>query len=118
MRYRYGQSRGRLSPLLLSALALVVGALGACGSSDSGWLVELEAAESSGCPIKWDAGARAAPGVGWDRCDLTGAYLSDSNLSNAYLTDSNLSNADLSGANLSNADLSGAELRGANLKRR
>ena len=74
MRYQYGESRGRLSPLLfLSALAVVVGVLGGCGSSDSGQDVQPEpeaaAAGSSRCPTKSDARALAARGVDWNDCD-------------------------------------------------
>jgi hypothetical protein len=123
VRYQYGQSRGRLSPLLyLSALALVVGVLGACGSSDSGQDVqpEPEAAVSSRCPNPSDAGAQAVPSVDWEDCDLSGANLSgavlwDADLTGAHLTGADLTGADLTGADLTGADLTGADLTGANL---
>ena len=116
MRYQYGQSRRRLSPLLfLSALALVVGVLGGCGSSDSGQDVQPEpeaAAGTSQCPKK-DAGAEAVPRVDWRGCDLyaadlRGANLRDANLSGSDLTDANLRYADLNGADLTGASLTGA----------
>jgi uncharacterized protein YjbI with pentapeptide repeats len=120
VRYQYGQSRGRLSPLLfLSALALVVGVLGGCGSSDSGQDVqpEPEAAGTSQCPTKSDAGKQAAKGVDWRGCDLSGANLRDADLTDADLRDANLSGHPLTGtgANLNGADLRDADLRGANL---
>jgi uncharacterized protein YjbI with pentapeptide repeats len=120
VRYQYGQSRGRLSPLLfLSALALVVGVLGGCGSSDSGQDVqpEPEAAGTSQCPTKSDAGKQAAKGVDWRGCDLTGANLGGADLVGAYLTGANLSGSDLIGADLSGSDLTGADLSGADLRR-
>ena len=81
--------------LLLSALALVVGVLSACGSSDSGEDVEREASAGT---EKCDA--PPAIRVDWSGCDKSGA---------------NLSRADLSGANLYRADLRYANLTGANL---
>jgi len=61
----------RLSRLLLiSALALLVGVLSACGSSDSGEDVEREAAAGTG---KCDA--PPAQRVDWSSCDKTGANL-------------------------------------------
>ena len=49
--------------------------------------------------------------------DLTGAYLTGSNLSRADLFFADLTRVDLSGANLTDADLSYADLTGANLTR-
>jgi hypothetical protein len=118
VRYQYGQSRRRLSPLLfLSALALVVGVLGGCGSSDSGQDVqpEPEAAGTSQCPTKSDARALAAKGVDWRGCDLTGANLRGAYLPDTYLRDANLGGSDLTDANLRYADLNGADLTGASL---
>ena len=48
-------------------------------------------------------------------CDLTGAYLSSSNLEGANLSGADLTGAFLIRANLTNANLSGADLTGADL---
>ncbi len=69
--------------LLLSALALLVGVLSACGSSDSGEDVEREAAAGT---EKCDAPPRR--GVDWSGCDK-----SDANLRGADLTRANLTRA-------------------------
>jgi uncharacterized protein YjbI with pentapeptide repeats len=88
--------------LLLSALALVVGVLSACGSSDSGEDVEREAAAGA---EKCDA--PAARDVDWSGCDKSGANLSRADLSGANLTVANLYRADLRYANLTGANLTG-----------
>jgi uncharacterized protein YjbI with pentapeptide repeats len=120
---------GRLSRfLLLSALALVVGVLSACGSSDSGEDVEREAAAGT---EKCDhhQGKHALRGVNggvhWFGCNKSGADLRDADLTRANLrntkffdadlSDAKLSGADLRSADLTRANLSGADLTGANL---
>ena len=73
----------RLNRLLpLSALALVVGVLSACGSSE--------------------CDAPPARGVDWSGCDKRGAKLAGANLEGATLRDANLTGANLSGANCNN----------------
>ena len=89
----------RLSRFLtLSALALVVGVLSACGSSDSGEDVEREAAAGTG-----ECDAPPAPEVDWSGCDKSDANLRGANLSGAMLIRANLSAADLPRAKLPQA---------------
>ena len=115
---RYNRSRHLSRLLLISALALVVGVVSACGSSDTGEDVEREAqsADSSHCPNKSDARAQAASNVDWHGCDLSVAYLRGAKLHSANLRGTDLRYADLIDANLRSANLSGANLSGATLR--
>ena len=74
--------------LLLSALALLVGVLSACGSSDSGEDVEREAAAGT---EKCDA--PPARGADWPGCDKSGTNLRDADLTDANLSGANLTDA-------------------------
>jgi len=91
----------RLSRFLtLSALALVVGVLSACGSSDSGEDVEREAAAGT---EKCDA--PPAQRVDWSDCDKSGDGLHRADLRSAHLNGADLRSAKLHPANLNGADL-------------